>query len=245
MDARLKNIMENYDKIRIGLDDTFRFHCTMCGQCCIHREDILLTPRDIYRMAKELEITPQELFERYCETYLGGDSRMPIVRLKPRGSVQRCPLLKDRKCSVHRAKPTVCALFPIGRCIKIDPENQTPDAIETAQIEYIFSDPGCGDNSETHTVREWLHDFNLSEEDDFFRKWNRVLVRLSKAFCEMEKKTDEELMNLMWSATFVALYLHYDIEKPFLPQFEENAEQIQTLVLMASETEQEDKDEQR
>ena len=169
---------------------------------------------------------------------------MPVVRLKPRGSVQRCPLLKDRKCSVHRAKPTVCALFPIGRCIKIDSENQTPDAIETAQIEYIFSDPGCGDDSETHTVREWLHDFNLSEEDDFFRKWNRVLVRLSTAFCEMEEKTEAKLMNLIWSSTFVVLYMHYDMEKPFLPQFEENAEHIQTLVLMASETEQEDKDEQ-
>ena len=244
MDARLKNIMDNYDKMRIGLDDTFRFHCTMCGRCCINREDILLTPRDMYRMAKELEITPREFFDRYCETYLGGDSRMPVVRLKPRGSVQRCPLLKDRKCSVHRAKPTVCALFPIGRCIKIDPENQTPDAIETAQIEYIFSDPGCGDDSETHTVREWLHDFNLSEEDDFFRKWNRVLVRLSTAFCEMEEKTEAKLMNLIWSSTFVVLYMHYDMEKPFLPQFGENAEHIQTLVLMASETEQEDKDEQ-
>lgn len=118
MDARLKNIMDNYDKMRIGLDDTFRFHCTMCGRCCINREDILLTPRDMYRMAKELEITSREFFDRYCETYLGGDSRMPVVRLKPRGSVQRCPLLKDRKCSVHRAKPTVCALFPIGAVSK-------------------------------------------------------------------------------------------------------------------------------
>ena len=245
MDARLKNIIDNYDKMQIGLDDTFRFHCTMCGRCCINREDILLTPRDIYRMAKELEITPQELFERYCENYLGGDSRMPIVRLKPRGSVQRCPLLKDRKCSVHQAKPTVCALFPIGRCGKTDRQSKrAPEDFENAQIEYIFSNPGCGDGSETHTVREWLHDFNLSEEDDFFRKWNQALIKLSITFREMEKKTDEELMSLIWSATFVVLYLHYDMEKPFFPQFEENAEKILTLVLMASETEQEGKDEQ-
>lgn len=70
------------------------------------------------------------------------------------------------------------------------------------------------------------------------------MIRLSITFRGMEKKTDEELMSLMWSATFVVLYLHYDMEKPFLPQFEENAEKILTLVLMASETEQEGKDEQ-
>lgn len=39
-------------------------------------------------MSKELNITPNELFEKYCEMYIGSDSRMPIVRLKPRGSIR-------------------------------------------------------------------------------------------------------------------------------------------------------------
>lgn len=240
MDERLKNIIDNYDKMRIGLDEPFKFHCTMCGKCCIQREDILLTPRDVYRMAKQLEITPKELFERYCETYIGGDSRMPIVRLKPRGSVRRCPLLKDRKCSVHRAKPTVCAMFPIGRCVKMEGENKTPKNIGAAQIEYIFTDPGCGDQSETHTVREWLHGFDISEEDDFFLKWNQTIIKLSTIFRGMEDKADEHIVNLAWSATFVGLYIHYNMEKPFLPQFEENAEEILALMQAATGTSQED-----
>ena len=115
MDNRLKEIVDNFDSLKIGLDEPFRFHCTMCGKCCINREDILLTPRDMYSMAKELQISPEELFKRYCETYIGHDSCIPIVRLKPRGSIKRCPLLKDRKCSVHKAKPGACAMFPIGR----------------------------------------------------------------------------------------------------------------------------------
>lgn len=120
MDKRLKEIVDNFDSMKIGVDEPFRFHCTMCGKCCINREDILLTPRDIYCMAKELQISPEELFKRYCETYIGHDSCIPIVRLKPRGSIKRCPLLKDRKCSVHKAKPGVCAMFPIGRCVTVD-----------------------------------------------------------------------------------------------------------------------------
>ena len=69
MDNRLKEIVDNFDSLKIGVDEPFRFHCTMCGKCCINREDILLTPRDIYCMAKELQISPEELFKRYCETY--------------------------------------------------------------------------------------------------------------------------------------------------------------------------------
>ena len=29
---------------KMGLDDTFRFHCKACGKCCKNREDVLLTP---------------------------------------------------------------------------------------------------------------------------------------------------------------------------------------------------------
>lgn len=60
MDNRLKEIVDNFDQMKIGLDEPFKFHCTMCGKCCIDREDILLTPRDIYNMSKELGLNPRD-----------------------------------------------------------------------------------------------------------------------------------------------------------------------------------------
>ncbi|MDE7352960.1 MAG: YkgJ family cysteine cluster protein [Acetatifactor sp.] len=108
----------------------------MCSNCCFHTEGVLLNPKDVYNISKELGLSPQETIEQYCETYIGVDLRMPIVRLKPRGSVQRCPSLKNHKCSVHKAKPAVCAMFPIGRCLKMD-EKEVKD-ITTDDILYIF-----------------------------------------------------------------------------------------------------------
>ena len=233
MDARLKNIVDNFEAMKIGIDEPFKFHCTMCGKCCINREDILLTPRDVYNMAKELGMTTKELFETYCEAYIGGDSRMPIVRLKPRGSVRRCPLMKDRKCSVHKAKPTVCAMFPIGRCLKFEADKDPSGQISTGQIQYIFNDPGCGDNAETHTVREWLGEFGMSLEDEFFVKWNRTIMELGQFFREAEKTASERTMELAWMAAFAALYMHYETDKEFMPQFEENTEEISALLAMA------------
>ena len=104
MDERLKYIAENLKSLTLGVDDTFKFHCDMCGKCCINREDILLNPQDIYRMAKELKMEPKDMFIRYCETYVGDNSRIPIVRIQPRGSIKRCPLMANHKCSVHKAK---------------------------------------------------------------------------------------------------------------------------------------------
>ena len=175
MDKRLKEIVDNFDSMKIGVDEPFRFHCTMCGKCCINREDILLTPRDMYSMAKELQISPEELFKRYCETYIGHDSCIPIVLLKPRGSVKRCPLLKDRKCSVHKAKPGVCAMFPIGRCVTVDQKAAKTVNAKIGEIQYVFTNPGCGDNAETHTVREWLSEFGIPVEDEFFKLWHQKI----------------------------------------------------------------------
>ena len=59
MDNRIKEIVENFDHLKIGLDDPFKFHCTMCGKCCINREDILLTPRDIYNMSRDSVCDPE------------------------------------------------------------------------------------------------------------------------------------------------------------------------------------------
>lgn len=45
MDERLKNIVDNFDEYKIGLDDTFEFSCKQCGKCCINRKIFYLTQR--------------------------------------------------------------------------------------------------------------------------------------------------------------------------------------------------------
>lgn len=118
MDNRLKEIAENYDEMKIGLDDEFRFRCTMCGKCCRNRHDILLNPYDLFRLSVGLDMKPLEICKRYCHVYAGETSRIPIVRLLPVGVDERCPFLLGNRCSVNSFKPNVCALFPLGRAIR-------------------------------------------------------------------------------------------------------------------------------
>lgn len=235
MDERLKNIYDHFDSLKIGWDDQFKFNCTMCGKCCINREDILLNPKDLFNLAKELNLTPPQMVDAYCEPYIGGDSRFPLVRLKPRGSIKRCPLLKDRKCSVHNAKPTVCAMFPIGRCVasEIKPSKKnTDDKFPIGEIQYIFSDPHCGDYSKTYTVREWLQEFNLELEDEFFIKWNQTLIRCQSAIKKAEKRFAPQTMDMLWNAVYISCYLDYDMSKDFMQQFIDNTEKLNDIMDM-------------
>ena len=124
-----KELLDNLENWTIGIDETFQFHCTKCGKCCLDREDILLNPRDMYKIAHYLKIPPHEVLKKYCETYIGNSSRVPIVRLKPIGKRRRCPFLKNSKCVIHAAKPSVCAIYPLGRYTKYDKDSDTADNV--------------------------------------------------------------------------------------------------------------------
>ena len=223
MDKRLKSIAENFDNMVVGLDDTFRFHCTICGKCCIHREDIILSPFDLFRVAKALNKVPHEVLEEYCETYIGDSSKMVIVKIKPRGSNMRCPFLKELKCSIHKSKPAVCAMYPIGRTIHVM-KTEKVDLMQ-AEVKYIFQKPTCGDKSETHTVREWLSDFDLLENEEYFKTWMQLVLDLGDVMRSLETQLTDRTIDALAQATLVNVYLNYDINEPFMPQFLENTYQ--------------------
>ena len=227
-DNRLSYIAEHLNERKLGPDDTFQFHCNQCGKCCINREDIILNPFDVYRAAKELGMSTEEFITTYGDCYMGDTSKLPLIRLRPRGSIRRCPLLKDRKCSIHKAKPTVCAIFPLGRAMPGVKNDKTSGAEYSAkETIFFFNPPGCGDRSETHTVREWLSAFGIPVEDEFFAKWQTVCIRLSAGMRRIhERHVTEDIVNGLLNDCFTLAYVNYDTSEEFLPQFERNAEDL-------------------
>lgn len=79
------------------------------------------------------------------------------------------------------------------------------EKISASQIQYIFTNPGCGDNAETHTVREWLGEFGMSLEDEFFVKWQQAVVELGQFFREAEKTASERIMEPVMDSGFCRL----------------------------------------
>lgn len=240
MDKRMEDILHNIENNSLGLDDTFQFKCRGCGKCCKNREDILLTARDIYNIAYSLGRTTEYIIDRYCEVYVGRDSRMPIVRLRPSGPEKACPLLRDRKCIVHKSKPVVCALFPLGRATAFKKGDGSFGRPDSFQPRYFVQPAACGSKDHTHTVRSWLNQFNLPVEDEFYELWTEEITFISEFFRYIETlKVTEKTLDVLWNATFFALYINYDSEKELLPQFRENAvklhEAIATTKAMAEQ----------
>lgn len=227
MNERTKNVIEGIENRQLKLDDTLPFSCTHCGGCCTHQEELLLNPLDLFRLAKELRITIEQWIEQYGECYIGKDSRMPIVRIHPQGKTRRCPLLKNNKCSVHKAKPSVCGLYPLGRTIRyVADEKGRPD-MEKSEVIYFHSGCFCGSQTGHQTVREWLEEFHLLESESFLIQWSQVLMETSQFLRRLEKMiTDQDIMNMTWSMVYVLLFIQYDTGKEFQPQFDSNVEEL-------------------
>ena len=223
-------LVRDLESMTIGLDDTFKFHCDQCGKCCTHREDIILSPMDIFKMAKELKMTPVEFYHEYCVFNIGEHTRMPIVRLASEGKDTHCVLLKNHRCSVHKVKPAVCAMFPLGRYMSFEKDDYNAESIDNSKVKYLLQPPECGDESETHTVREWLSGFDIKLEDEAFVQWQKAISQFSNKFKELEKKQDMLTMMEIWFVVRVSLYLQYDTSKEFLPQFNYNVENLLKLL---------------
>ena len=125
---------------------------------------------------------------------------------------------------IHDAKPAVCAMFPLGRAIRIDKEDAEKDELPPMKVEYIINPIDCGDFSETHTVKEWLESFGIPLEDEYFLKWQKTISMLSPRIQKLEKKIDDDLMDKIISVMYIKLYLDYDLGIDFYPQFVKNAE---------------------
>ena len=222
MDAK---VVETIMKGALKPGEPFKFRCLQCGSCCRNREDILLNPYDLNRIAKELEMSPEEVVDKYCLTYVGDSSRFPCVLLKPKGDRKICPLLKKGKCSVHKNKPTVCALFPLGRGIGWDSDDNDK-LTETGGVYYFMQNIRCGARDEEHTAEEWLKEFNLQDSEAWFINWSKSLTEMSLLIRKIEDRVPEEFMRRIFSGIFGEMYLDYDMTKDFVPQFERNRDAV-------------------
>jgi len=216
---------------RLKADDTFHFRCDGCGRCCRNRNDILLNPYDLYRVAKTLGMEAKDVVDQYLTCYVGSDSKIPLIAMRMQGEEKVCPLLKDNRCSVHAGKPSVCALFPLGRMLEMNTDTQ-----KCGDVEYFIQKVNCGYRDEAHTVREWLSEFGLEDSEAWFAAWQNAVIRLSEKLIRLYDDIPKNSMEMVFGSLFGILYLHYDDQRTFMEQFEENVHVANGFVEVVAHT---------
>lgn len=214
---------KNYEYVKshiVSPKRRFTFHCDGCGKCCENRDDIILSAWDLYRMTVFLKRKDTLDFMReFCVVIKGQHSNLPVCLLKSVGYEQRCPfLMKNKKCKVHKVKPSVCALFPLGRVYNGEIE----------EVQYMLQDIDCGFNDKSQSVQEWLDAFQLEQTADTYKKWSAMLFELMRTMNKVQDSLTEETLQILWNAVFIHLYF-YVPERPFEIQLDEHRNEIKQL----------------
>ena len=173
MDKEFLKLIEKQGLKLIGKEDRFNFRCTCCGSCCRNREDILLNIQDVLNIHTYLNISFQTLIEQYCEMYIGYNSKLPVIRLKPQGKNKICPFLYKGKCKINEIKPFVCAIFPLARITDINTKDHTKE------FYYAIQPITCGAKDKSNSVKEWIGKYDSPEYFEIARKWNEFLGIIS------------------------------------------------------------------
>lgn len=210
---------KSWKKNELGPNDTFTFSCKMCGGCCRKREEpILMTGSDIFRIAQALEQPVVDVIQKYMATYIGESSHIPLIVLMERDDGS-CKLLRKGHCMVQQNKPAVCALFPLGRYFDTS-ENQ---------FHYFYNERSCkegADNGKVWTLQQWKNEFHLDETENMSAAWSRLMTGIAEITHKMPK---DKIKDDFFYALFWALYLEYDVSKPYIPQVEHRMTEVQEL----------------
>ena len=95
---------------KLGCND-----CAGCHDCCKGMgTSIVLDPMDVWRFKSLAGIDFATLADRYIEFNMVDGLILPNLRQE--NDNEECAFLNEEgRCSVHKARPGICRLFPLGR----------------------------------------------------------------------------------------------------------------------------------
>ncbi len=108
------------DYPRLNKDDKFKFSChpgvSCFGECC-GDVNIFLTPYDVIRLKKALDIPSDDFLSKYTLVTQPDEEgqRVPMIVIKmDEENNKRCPFLGEKGCTVYEDRPWACRMYPLG-----------------------------------------------------------------------------------------------------------------------------------
>ena len=156
---------------RLPLDSKFRFSChkglSCFGKCCAD-VNIFLTPYDVLRMKKALNLSSEEFLRKYTLSIILQDQQLPVALIKMGDDKnKKCPFVTPEGCGIYADRPWACRMYPLGLA-------SSKTEADGDEFCFIVEEEGglCQGFKEDRewTVKEWLADqevntYNKKSED--------------------------------------------------------------------------------
>lgn len=225
----ISNKMSKIAPVRLGLNNKFRFQCHKNVKCftkCCRGINIILTPYDIIRLKKRLQLSSEAFLAVYTTPKLLEKTDLPVVTLKLMDDdLQSCPFVKDNGCIIYEDRPTTCRYYPLG-VASLSHKNSTDD-----QGFYFFvHEPHClgFEEEKEWTVREWRKDQGVDIHDEINAEWTDLVVR-KRSFPPNLKLMEESKKMFFLISYNIDKFKAFVFESSFLDRYNIDDETLETI----------------
>lgn len=163
---------------KLSLYSTIQFRChpkVSCFTACCGNINITLTPFDILRIRRELNLPADEFLLRFTTPIFLEKTDMPGVKLNLDEN-GRCPFVTEEGCTIYEHRPTTCRYYPVGMSFFHEGADEGAAAEE---FYFLVQEDHCKGHEEDQvmTIREWRKDQGIDESDEMNREWMELVMR--------------------------------------------------------------------
>lgn len=192
------------DMAKVGCND-----CKGCSACCHNMgQSIVLDPYDIYQMTTKQEQTIQDLLATSVELNVVDGLILPNLKMQEASNA--CYYLNEEgRCRIHRIRPGICRMFPLGRIY------------EKEAFQYFLQVHECKAEPKTKVkIKQWLDIPDCKQYEEFIADWHYFLKKYQNQAMEGALQ-GEELKQLNMQILTVFYLTPYNAERDFYQQYEE------------------------
>jgi uncharacterized protein len=217
------------EPVRLKLESKFNFECHKGVKCftkCCRAIDIILTPYDIIRLKKRLQISSEEFLAVYTVPRLWERTDLPLVTLKLLDDdLQSCPFVRDDGCIIYSDRPTTCRYYPLG-VASLSHKTQANDE----DFFFFVHEPHCLGFEEKRewTVCEWRKDQGVDIHDEINARWTDLVVR--KRTFPPNLQLIEESKRMFFLVSYnIDTFRSFVFESSFLDRYDIDADVVEKI----------------
>jgi uncharacterized protein len=156
---------------------TIQFQCRKgidCWNACCSNIDISLTPVDILRLSRRLDISTTEFLVQYTFPYELEPNGIAGVKFKPVENGSACQFMRPEGCDVYSDRPTACRYYPVALL-----SMRRSDEYTDRNAYALVKEPHChGHNEPRHlSIEDYRQEQGVVEYDELGRGWRQLVLK--------------------------------------------------------------------
>ena len=213
------------------LDSKIRFRChpgVSCFTECCGNIKIVLTPYDILKVRKRLDMEAADFLHTYTEpTYLEKtDFPGVMIKLTEEG---RCPFIKSKTegCRIYSDRPTACRYYPVGMA---NFHEGAQEGQSSEEFYFVVKEPHCGgfEEDKTWTIKEWREDQGVDLRDKMNKGWMELVMR-RKSFGYQATLSEQAKRMFFMASTDLDQFRSFVFESSFLQTYDVDQETLASI----------------